>query len=351
MDITRYILFSQVFVAFFIAGGVFFKERNLRNTTLSLLISLMGFHILLFLYGSGYLGQLYPQFRSWFYYEVALLFGPLLFIHLQSLVKNKEQLKPVDIIHVIPIIIFWIGYGDVLLMDGEMRHQYIKDNFINRTMIWNYMLALQMIVYAIMTSVILYSKRLVLTTQRLQYALFLVLIYIFSAILIAYLTHYANSWRDFASYYLILILLIFGIGYALFKNPDFLKQIRKKYFSSSLSHKDMFRIKSKIENAFKVDQLFLNSNLSILTLGKYLNEKPHYVSQTFSEIIFENFNDYVNKHRIEIAKKYLRDDKFKNYKIEAIALESGFNNKVTFYKAFTKFSKLTPAEFRKQKTS
>ncbi len=47
----------------------------------------------------------------------------------------------------------------------------------------------------------------------------------------------------------------------------------------------------------------------------------------------------------------MHDKAYSNYKIEAIALESGFNNKVTFYKAFSKFTNQTPSAFRKQKNS
>lgn len=316
---------------------------------MSLLIALVGFHILLFLYGSGSLSLLYPKFRSWFYYEVAMLFGPLLFVHLQCLVFNKKRLKLIDTLHLLPIIIFWIGYGDVLLMEGKVRNEYIYENFINRTMKWNYFLAFQMVIYAIVCSVFLYLKRFEFRNKHRQYALLLVVAYMFSAILISYLTHYADGWRDFASYYLILTLLIFGVAYLLFKYPDFFKQIRKKYFSSNLDKADMLRIRTKIETAFAKDALFLDRSLSISSLGKILDEKPHHVSQTFSEFIAESFNDYVNKHRIQKAKKYLHDTKYSNYKIEAIALESGFNNKVTFYKAFTKFTGLTPSAFRKQK--
>lgn len=349
MDVIRYILFAQVFIAFFVAGGVFFKQQNLRNSTLSILIALMGFHILLFLYGSGDLGYLYPQFRSWFYYEIAFLFGPLLFVHLQTLVQNKTKLEIIDVLHLLPIIIFWMGYGDVLVMDEETRNQYISNHFYSRTMIWNYFLAFQMICYAIGCSVFLYFKRQNFSLERLQYVFFLVLVYVCSAFLISYLTHFADGWRDFAAYYLILMFLVFGIGYFMFKNPDFLKQIRKKYFSSTLTSNDMQRIKMKIENAFDKDQLFLDGNLSINSLSNALNEKTHHVSQTFSEEILESFNDYVNKHRIEIVKKRFHDNNFKNYKIEAIALESGFNNKMTFYKAFTKFVGQTPSAFRKLK--
>jgi len=349
LDIIRYILFAQVFIAFFVAGGVFFKERNLRNTTLSLLIALVGFHILLFLYGSGDLGLLYPKFRGWFYYEVAFLFGPLLIIHLQSVIRDKNKLHFMDVLHLLPIVVYWIGYGDVLLMDSNIRNQYINDNFLNRTMTWNYLLAFQMVIYTLGCVILLYINRNALSVKRKQYALFLVLAYTCSTILISYLTHYADGWRDFASYYAILTMIIFGIGYLLFKNPDFLKLIRKKYFGSTLTEKDMLRIKKKIEHTFKTEQLFLDSNLSISALGKYINEKPHHVSQTFSIGISESFNDYVNKHRIEIAKERLHDSKYKNYKIEAIALDSGFNNKVTFYKAFTKFANLTPSAYRKLK--
>ena len=112
----------------------------------------------------------------------------------------------------------------------------------------------------------------------------------------------------------------------------------------------MKRIRSKIEKAFKMDQVFLDGSFNISGLSELLNEKQHHVSQTFSELISENFNDYVNKHRIEVAKQYLHDSNYKQYKIEAIALESGFNNKVTFYKAFTKFADQTPSAFRKLKS-
>ena len=351
MDIVRYILFAQVFVAFFVAGGVFFKSRKLRSLTLSLLIALVGFHILLFLFGSSELVNLYPEYKSWFYYEIAFLFGPLVFIHLQCLILDKKSIQIIDVFHLLPVIIFWIGYGDVLLMEGSTRADYVSEHFSTRTMFWNYVLAFQMMAYAIGCSLFLYLKRFSLSSQRQQYAFFLVVAYVCSSILISYLTYFADGWRDFAFYYLILTLLIFGVGYLLFKNPDFLIQIKKKYFGSNLSKKDMLRIQSKIEHAFAKDQVFLDGSLNISALSNLLEEKPHHVSQTFSELISENFNDYVNKHRIEIAKQFLQDSKYNNYKIEAIALESGFNNKVTFYKAFTKFTDKTPSAFRKQKKS
>ena len=59
-------------------------------------------------------------------------------------------------------------------------------------------------------------------------------------------------------------------------------------------------------------------------------------------------NDFVNKFRIDRAKQLLVDQEFDNYKIEAIGYECGFNNKVTFYKAFSKFEGITPAMYKKK---
>lgn len=111
----------------------------------------------------------------------------------------------------------------------------------------------------------------------------------------------------------------------------------------------MVDIDKKIKTTMHEQQLFLNNDLSIDSLANTIEEKPYHVSKTFSAYIHEGFSDYVNKQRIEEAKKMLKDPTYKKYKIEAIAFECGFNNKVSFYKAFAKFTNVTPAKFRKSK--
>ena len=137
---------------------------------------------------------------------------------MQCLILNKKQLRLIDLLHVLPILIFWLGYGDVLLMEGNIRSAYINAHFLTRTMFWNYLLAFQMMLYAIGSSVFLYLNRSQLSKKRFQYAVFLVVSYVCSSILISYLTHFAEGWRDFAWYYVLVTFLIFGVGYFLVKN-------------------------------------------------------------------------------------------------------------------------------------
>lgn len=56
-----------------------------------------------------------------------------------------------------------------------------------------------------------------------------------------------------------------------------------------------------------------------------------------------NLNDYINRLRVEYAIKLMKGNK--NYSIEAIAGESGFNSRSTFYRAFYKEFGMTPAQY------
>lgn len=56
-----------------------------------------------------------------------------------------------------------------------------------------------------------------------------------------------------------------------------------------------------------------------------------------------NLNDYINRLRVEYTIKLMRGNK--NYSIEAIAGEAGFNSRSTFYRAFYKEFGMTPAQY------
>ncbi|MEP2935317.1 MAG: helix-turn-helix domain-containing protein [Gilvibacter sp.] len=315
---------------------------------LSLLTLLFGVHIFLFLYGTSSLEVIYPRFSGWFYFEVSFLFGPLLFVYFECLLFDKQKLAWRDALHLIPIIVYWVFYADVLLLEGVSRLEYVYQNFNTRTMIWNYSLAGQLCLYGIVLLYLLYRYKKHLTAKHYTYAILLLGVYATSTAVITYLTEFAQGWRDFAYYYLVNNLFILAVGIILYKDPQFIKQIRKKYLSSALSEEDMQSIKQKIEVAFGQESVYLKNNLTIDHLSAILDERSYHISQTFSSFLHENFNDYVNRHRIAHAKNLLLNPKYAHYKIEAIALESGFNNKVTFYKAFTKFVDDTPTGFKRK---
>ncbi|WP_282088535.1 helix-turn-helix domain-containing protein [Aquimarina algiphila] len=82
-------------------------------------------------------------------------------------------------------------------------------------------------------------------------------------------------------------------------------------------------------------------------MSTQLNISDNYLSQLVNKVTGRNFTDYVNGFRIEDAKSKLRNPEFINYTIIAIALESEFNSKSTFYGAFKKLTDISPKEYRK----
>ncbi|WP_246205952.1 helix-turn-helix domain-containing protein [Fulvivirga aurantia] len=238
---------------------------------------------------------------------------------------------------------------DIWFMPAMDRIQYVSENFNSRIMPYNYARAIHILVYGLLIIATIGRNYRNLNGKKRLYSLILCAIYFLAAVFVSWLTEYAVDWRQFAYYYLFSCSSILVMAFLLYTEPDFLTKITKKYLSSSLSKQDMRRIKGKIEGEIRDNQLFLRRDLTIVKLSDLISEKPHSISQTLSEEVNESFNDYLNKHRIDHAKKLLHSDDFGHYKVEAIAIESGFNNKVTFNKAFSKFTGMTPSSFRTQK--
>ena len=92
---------------------------------------------------------------------------------------------------------------------------------------------------------------------------------------------------------------------------------------------------------------YLKSDLKISELADSLTVPYYQLSQLINDEFLVNFYDFINKYRVEEAKKLLIEDT-NNYKILAIAYEVGFNSKATFNRVFKKFTDLTPSEFKEK---
>jgi AraC-like DNA-binding protein len=59
-----------------------------------------------------------------------------------------------------------------------------------------------------------------------------------------------------------------------------------------------------------------------------------------------NFFEFINKYRIEEAKKFLLDKEKAYLTIAAISFEAGFNSVSSFNTVFKKMVKMTPSQFK-----
>lgn len=84
--------------------------------------------------------------------------------------------------------------------------------------------------------------------------------------------------------------------------------------------------------------------ISLNAMADLCHLSPSYFSRTFQREVGENFNEYVNHHKIRQAKEMMKTT---NQSIAAIAGVLGFRDTSYFIKVFKKYENMTPQEFKK----
>ncbi len=105
-------------------------------------------------------------------------------------------------------------------------------------------------------------------------------------------------------------------------------------------------LKQKLSLLMDNDMPYLNGELNLLKLSDLLEITSHELSYLINNGFNENFFQFVNKYRVEYAKKILKNPTRKKDSMLSIAFESGFNSKTSFNTIFKKITNLTPTEFR-----
>jgi len=125
-----------------------------------------------------------------------------------------------------------------------------------------------------------------------------------------------------------------------------LKEANNQKDSVNLTPQQSALIESQIRSAFDVDEVFLNKDLDLSGFANDIGTNRVYLSYVFNHVIKQSFNEMLNTYRINRAKKLLLTDSDK-FTIEAIGLQSGFSNKVTFNRNFKSITGVTPSVFVK----
>ncbi|WBS73526.1 helix-turn-helix domain-containing protein [Elizabethkingia meningoseptica] len=110
---------------------------------------------------------------------------------------------------------------------------------------------------------------------------------------------------------------------------------------------DFEALKQELLSLMETQKPYLDGELNLLKLSELININAHQLSYLLNNGFNENFFQFVNKYRVEHAKKLLSGDPSKKFSILGIAFESGFNSKTSFNTIFKKTMGITPSEFRK----
>lgn len=309
------------------------KKKNFANYFLSLLLLVLSIRIIksIFFYFNPDLSNIFIQIGL----SACILIGPFLFLYLKSYTEDK---KPNWIIHVIPYLaaITILGY-----VYPYVEHRAIWSTWIIKT------IYSQWLIYIIIS-----FKYLQPTIQKIKrkesvkkidvwlLSIYLGVTLIWLAYSTAAYTSYIVGALSFTFiFYLIILLLIYRNS----KESDFSPE-KEKYKNKEIDKETLLLIEQKLSIIIE-KELFINPNFNLEEASKELKITKHLLSQYVNEIVGKSFSSLIKEYRVEKAKKLLETEK--NYSIESLGYDSGFNSKSTFFTAFKKITGLTPAEYQK----
>ena len=103
-----------------------------------------------------------------------------------------------------------------------------------------------------------------------------------------------------------------------------------------------------IEKAMHGDKLYLESNINLERFAEQVGLKPRDISAILKMHYQSNFFEFINRYRVEEAKRLLVLPELKDETILEIIYKSGFNSPSAFHRFFKRMVGVTPTEFRQQ---
>ncbi|MFY0712508.1 helix-turn-helix transcriptional regulator [Seonamhaeicola sp. NFXS20] len=361
ITVLAFIYFCAALIGFYFMFVSNFIKSDNKNAKLfiGLFVGAHSLFILEFvLFMTNYQYQLPHTYRI--SSTVALLFGPLLFLYFKAILKN-HKFKWVDFLHFLPAIIFLILFLPLYLMTSEEKLKLmIEVNPLHDTydLIIFISKVVSLCVYSFFIWQLLFikSEKIIIKkddTNKWKRNIFtLHIAYVFSYLIYgASVFEVLGSWSTFIYHFQIglMSLMVVYIAQMAYVQPEIFKKSHlnytEKYQKSGLTNALSNELKEHLIKLLIQDKIYRENSLNLESLSDKLNTTRHNTSQIINEHFGMNFFELINKFRIKEAVHILKNDVHGNMNIIDIAYEVGYNNKVTFNKAFKKEMAITPSEF------
>lgn len=296
----------------------------------------------------------------------SFLYGPLLYLYFKR-ITQKYEFKKIDLLHFLPTLLFAAYLIPGYLLSGNQKLEIM----LNRASIGRSFSDLAIIILKL-SSLLIYGyfiRKLYLDSKRntdldnenriWQKNIFIIhLLYV--VCYSVYGTLLANNINFGVLYHIQVIsmaAMVMYLGYsanvqpAVFNGSFSFKRLFYKYEKSGLTKSLSLELKENLIQLFDKEKVYRESNISLDNLSVKLNTTRHNTSQVINEHFNMSFHELVNTYRIQEAKEILNSDKQRNLNIIDVAYEVGYNNKVTFNKAFKKDTRLTPSQYQRMAIS
>lgn len=272
--------------------------------------------------------------------SACFLIGPFLYLFAKAGVRSDKIPVRRWLLHVVPPFLLISSIG--------VLFPY-HDNFKLWSLFVVKVIYLQWLVYIILTGNLLRSifTKFLRTRKELDTGEILKLNVFFGVFLIwlAYntisFTSYIAGALTFSFVFYLMVIVWISQRRKIVVNQE----KREKYADKKIPEAEVKSLLSDLELFMSSKKPFKDPNLKLQDVATELNVVPHYLSQFLNDNLGKSFSLFINEYRISEAKHLIEIEK--NYTLEAIGYECGFNSKSTFFSIFKKLTGLTPATYKK----
>ena len=304
---------------------------------------------------------------------ITFTYGPLMYLYVRFMTNPAQKFKWLYLLHFIPFIAFFaasvIFRSEPFVRD--LRGFFRPDKLISLRIIYGTCFFVSITIYSIlsfieigkhqknMKNLVAYTSG-VITLNWLKIVTVSFYISYFILFILGGLNIIGN-YIPFDPYFVIfgfitLFSFVFSF-YAIQQDVILGKELRssveepresEKYSRSGLKDKQADEYLSNLLSYMEKNKPFLDRDLSIYDLSKQTGIPRHYITQILNEKHGKNFFMFVNEYRIREVILRFEDQKYRNFTILAIALDSGFNSKATFNSIFKNQTGITPSAYREK---
>lgn len=350
-------------------------DRNKRST-LFLALFLFAHALIpineLVMWGAEFKMTARDLFPSLYFFPMVAYYidGALLYLCFKALVFKDFSLTKIDLFHFIPLMAYITFIGLVFYSKPhDTRLEMINSESFVYSASYVYMEFLSKLIrvfYAIACFSLIsrYSSRLQDTNSNMEkvhlswlraLVIGFLLVMVSEAILVA--AKIINIYTNFSfslfvnigltGYYitfaLVNLLVFTAVRYfGAFEQVNEIKITKKvrdeRFFQPELA--------LSVDDAIRGGQIYMDPDITLDKLAESLKILPRDLSSLINRHFGINFYEFINRYRIEEAKRMLTSEEYKATTITDIYLKVGFNSKSVFYTFFKKLEGMTPSQCR-----
>ncbi len=295
-------------------------------------------------------------------YSANTLLMPLLWLFAKKNFDPSFRLRPLDLLHLLPgltCLILCLSMSTEEQLDSIRYETTGKDSLlgdVNTTLVF-----LQMVGYFTAIFRFLHRKKKLINdtasdAEWMQKEWIIVFEYLFAGLFVIVMVCYAIWPRTDAWLIQILnVVAMFYLVYNTIAHPvmPIAQQIigTEKPMSNEpespsvplMSDNQMKEVCEVASRHMSETKSYLRPDISLALFAKEVNIPQRTLSRSINGYLGCNFFEFVNRMRIEEAKRRLRELNASGYNIDSIYTDCGFRSRSTFYMVFKKITGETPA--------